>query len=127
MNIITPPAVAADVEQERINKAVDAASTPRYLIAAMWSAYLFGIVAYASGSILGWIISRGCIVAALGLWLVSGSLLIGWRIRYRGLVTKDIDYLRAKKNWVKTFWSWIPMLLLIVIPFVLYVFFPSNR
>ena len=53
--------------------------------------------------------------AFLGALFVVIVLVIRWQIRYRGLITDDADYKKARRSW------WISLVLLMGIPVIFVV------
>jgi len=103
---IDPGVVSAAVQlQEKINSACNDASLIRNFAGATWAGFFLRFIPFIG--LVGWIIM------ILGFIVVPIRLIL-WQIKYGRLQTSDVDYKRAKRNWMGALGLW-----LLLIPFIL--------
>jgi hypothetical protein len=91
--------------QEKANQAYSDASYLRTAAIAMY--VFFGLSMVPLLGFAFW--------AFLGTFFVVIVLLIRWQIRYRGLITDDADYKKARRSW------WISLVLFMGLPVIFIV------
>jgi hypothetical protein len=101
--------------QDTINKAVNEASSMRYLVGGMWGSCLLGIYAAARSGRPFNIVSLFCWSLTVAGFTVSGISLALWQVRYRSISSADIDCKRAKRNWTVSALLWLFMLMILLL------------
>ena|SRR5689334_6915398 len=109
---IDPQVANAAVElQDKINRSCNEASLIRNIAGAMWVGFFVRFIPF-----IGIV---GLIIMVIGFIAVP-PWLIYWQIKYGRIKTADIDYKRAKRNWLGALGLW-----LLAVPFVLIMFYSA--
>lgn len=87
--------------QARVNTACNQAKSLRNAAAVMWAFFLMGLLPFSP---LGWGFTG--LFVALPVWLVY------WQLRFGRMNTKDVDYRRAKRDWLISVFIWLPAIAL---------------
>ncbi len=104
---IDPSIASAAVElQEKVNSACNDASLIRNFAGVMWVGFFLRFIPFIG--IGGWIIML------LGFFIVPIRLLY-WQIKYGAIKTTDVDFKRAKRNWIMALVLWLLLLVIAVV------------
>jgi hypothetical protein len=98
-------ATAAVKTQEKVNRACNDASLIRNFAGVMWVGFFLRFIPFIG---IG-----GLALMLMGLFLVPIRL-IYWQARYGGIITADVDYKRAKRNWIMALVLWVLLLVIVV-------------
>ena len=104
-------ATAAVELQEKVNSACNSASLIRNMAGVMWLCFFLRMIPF---------VGLVATVALLILFFVVPIRLVYWLVRYGGIQTVDVDYKRARRNWLMALILW---LLMIIVPLALVFLF----
>jgi uncharacterized membrane protein len=104
---IDPQVANAAVElQDKINRSCNEASLIRNIAGAMWVGFLVRFIPFIS--------IVGLVIMVIG-FVVVPPWLIYWQIKFGRIKTADIDYKRAKRNWLGALVLWLLLLIILVV------------
>ena len=111
---IDPQVANAAVElQDKINRSCNEASLIRNLAGTMWVGFFLRFVPLIS--IVGWVLMLIGFIA-VPAWLIY------WQIKFGRIKTADVDYKRAKRNWLGALGLWLLMIPVVLIMFYSVIF-----
>ncbi len=104
---IDPHAANAAAElQDKVNRACNEASLIRNIAGAMWVGFFVRFIPF-----IGIV---GLIIMVIG-FVATPPWLIYWQIKYGRIETADVDYKRAKRNWLGALVLWLLLLVVLVV------------